>query len=248
MPRLLLILLILTIPSNAFAAFAITDNFDSYADGDLTGENGGSGWSAAWTGNTEFDVQGTTVYAGAKAVSDAVGSNQSHTITRDLSSETSGNFYIAWRVSSVSQACPYVILREGASGRGYLRFPCTASSGAPDIYDSNPGSYDDITTGLSANTWYILHVEFDTTTDQYRARIYDGSWGSYTVYKDLVAGTGISRIDITNEGEASTSGTFTFDEIQTTDPFAVTTTDLVIPTTTINNGSLQINNGSFIVN
>lgn len=221
MKTISLLILLLFLPQHALAAFAITDAFDGYADGDLTGENGGSGWSAAWTGNTRYDVQGTTVYQGSKAVTEAVGANQSHVISRDLSSETSGDFYVAWNVSTVSGACGYFILREGASGRGYLRLPCTASSGAPDIYDSNPGSYDDITTGLSANTWYVLHVQFDTTTDQYRARIYNGSWGSYTAYKDMIAATGVSRLEVLNEGESSTTGTLRFDSIQTTDPTAV---------------------------
>jgi len=38
-----------------------TDNFNSYTDGDLTGQG-------SWSGSTAFDVQGTTVKEGAKAV------------------------------------------------------------------------------------------------------------------------------------------------------------------------------------
>ena len=44
------------------------ENFNSYADGDLNGENGGSGWSGAWSGSVNYDIQGTTTYEGAKAV------------------------------------------------------------------------------------------------------------------------------------------------------------------------------------
>lgn len=235
-------------PAHVFAAFSITDNFDSYSDGDLTGQNGGSGWSAAWSGSTGYDVQGTTVYSGAKAITDTIGANQNHTIIRDLSSETSGDFYVAWRTSSVSAACGYFLLREGASGRGYIRLPCTAASTNLTIYNNTGGTYENIATGLSANTWYVLHVQFDATTDQYRARHYDGSWSAYTAYKDMVPGTGISRIEIQNEGESSTTGTMLFDEIQTTDPFPEVSSDVLIPTTSINNGAIKINNGALIIN
>ena len=50
------------------ADWSATDNFDSYSNGDLNTQNGGTGWSAAWSGATSYDVQGTTTYSGAKAV------------------------------------------------------------------------------------------------------------------------------------------------------------------------------------
>lgn len=218
---LILLLCLLLSPRPVLAAFAVSDDFESYSVGDLTGGNGGSGWSAAWSGNVLYDVQNTVVYEGSKAVSNVMTANQSHSITRDLTSEVSGDFYVAWRRTNVANSCGYFILREGASARGYLKLPCTGSSGNQLIYNNSVPAYETVASSLVANTWYILHVQFDASTDQYRARIYSsGAWGSYTAYKGMVAGSGISRIEILHEGEASTAGTMYVDKITTTDPTA----------------------------
>src|SRR3990167_5066927 len=42
-------------------ATLVTDNFDGYSDGDLT-------CNGNWSGSTQYDVQGTVVQAGSKAV------------------------------------------------------------------------------------------------------------------------------------------------------------------------------------
>jgi hypothetical protein len=243
MARLILALLIILLPLPTQAAFSITDNFNSYSDGDLNGTNAGSGWSGAWSGNVNYDVQGTTVYEGAKGIQDAVGSNQNHTITRDFSGEISGDLYMAWRQSTVTGACPYLILREGGSSRAILRGPCVANSNLT-IYDYSPGSYETVQSGLSANTWYILHVEFDGTTDRYRARVYTSSWQSFTAYQDTNITTSVTRFEIQNEGESSTSGTFFFDTIQTTDPVPPSAPTFRQGYDLINNGKRVINNGA----
>src|SRR5690606_17187605 len=74
------------------AAYAGVDDFDSYATGDLTGENGGSGFGGAWSGHTNFDVTTAQFFSSPNSVSVTSASNNN--IIRDLTASVdSGNLY-----------------------------------------------------------------------------------------------------------------------------------------------------------
>ncbi len=197
-------------------AWIATDNFDSYPDGDLSGQNGGTDWTAAWSGGAGFDVQGTVVYQGAKAVS-VVRTGAAQEITRDFTAITAGSVYIAVRVTSTALES-YLMINEGATSRGYIKH----TGGVISIYDNGGGVYQNVATGLSADTWYIVNIEFDdgAQPNNYRARVYNGSWGSFSSWYQVNGGsyTNISRIRL--QLDTPGTGTAYYDLITPTDPVA----------------------------
>lgn len=82
-------------------AWVAEETFDSYSDGDLNGNNGGSGWSAAWVAGVAYDVQGTTTFNGSSKAVTGVNANQNATRTL-TSSVASGTLYVAMRNSTGS--------------------------------------------------------------------------------------------------------------------------------------------------
>ncbi len=154
-------------------ATIFTDNFNSYTDGDLNGQGG-------WSGSVDFDVQGSVVKEGAKAVQlvgAAGGAEISKTGTEIATGKTS--FYI--RKTSIT-------LGPGYSLEFGFRLNTTYRHGGRfwgdkiQIEDGAGNNTADVATGLSANTWYL--VEYEYTSTQHRARVDGGSWtawqGNYT--------------------------------------------------------------------
>lgn len=195
-------------------AWTAEDNFDSYADGDLTGENGGSNWGAAWSGDTDFDVQGTVVYQGAKAVIEAAGAAGS--INRQLGSNiTAGTVYVAMRASGTGGALGDMVTFLQDSG-GTNRMAISFDGG--NIRINNNGTYETIGTYV-ANTWYVIGFDFDNVAQPnlYRCNI-DG--GTYSVYKTVVGGSYTNIGFFKLEGDGGGSVNRYWDYISPTSPFA----------------------------
>jgi len=173
-----------------------TDNFDSYSNGDLNGANAGSGWSGAWSGSTNFDVQGTTVYQGAKAVQCASGGVEiERTVTTSV---TEGTVYVAMRTTSgVGTALLTLRLNEGGTER--MRIGVDNNL---DIFMYDNAIFDKRIIGTcTPGTWFVIGVNWNTTTnpDQYRVNIDNGS---FSPFRTVLGGsfTNITRVRLTQGG------------------------------------------------
>jgi len=191
-------------------AWVAEDNFDSYSDGDLNGNNGGSGWSAAWAGDVDYDVEGTTVYQGAKAVS---GINANGSIIRTLTSTTtSGTVYFAMRMDDTS-GDGGILFRNGADTTTYILIKFNTT----DIVVSN--GFETTTTyisGFTTGAWYLFEIAYNGAS--YDIRYHNGtSWSSPNTYSvDTNSAIDTIRLNAGNNND------FYFDYISPTNPIPET--------------------------
>lgn len=198
-------------------AWVATDDFNSYSDGSINGANGGSGWSAGWVlASGGIDVEGTTVYEGAKAVT--ANTSAADLASRALTSTvTAGTMYIAMRASATT-AIGFTILEDGAGiGKMYIKFD---SDGNIKIFDNGGGVYQTIQ-AYSADTWYIIGINFDNVgqPNLYRANV---NGGAFTSYYAPNGGTYTSISHVRLETDTGTGSMF-WDRISDTYPAVVTT-------------------------
>lgn len=148
-------------------AWTAIEDFNSYSDGDVVGENGGSGWSGAWAGTAGvFDVQGTVVYEGAKAILNTSSSN----ISRGLTAVSGdGNvMYIAHRRTANNSGASRILLDAAASSR---RVTIEFNSSGNIV-----GSGTTVQ-AYSANTWYVLKITLNTDADTFLVQVSTDPYG-----------------------------------------------------------------------
>ena len=202
-------------------AWAATEDFNGYADGDLTGESGGTGWASAWSGGNEIDVQGTTVYEGAKAVvqTGASGSTLTRQFTTEIS-DSSSVTYVALRRSSNSSGVLYYDIRN-ASDQERVRITLNASG--------NIVANGTTIVAYSANTWYVLRITLNTSGSSFTVAYSTGAYGSASSFSADSAGismtnTGnLERVVLTTDAVAAISNYW--DYISPTTPFVAATGD-----------------------
>jgi hypothetical protein len=183
-------------------AWAATDNFDSYSDGDLNSQNGGTGWSAAWTGNTLYDVQGTVTKSGSKAIV-LVDNGSEPEIGRKLTAVTDGSVHVSMRRNTTSVDSQGFWLTEGSTPTEANRVCGVQFNASGNIIAVGSGS----TTlqSYSADTWYDVDIQFDCATDKFRVSI---NGGEYSLWLDFrTTETQIDGVCFTmsNSGAASTN-------------------------------------------
>lgn len=167
-------------------AWVVEDTFNTYSDGNLAGNNGGTGWSAAWGSESSagaYKVQGTTVYEGAKAVSTA-----SDDITRAFTTGVSGDGNIM-----------YIAIRRPNNNDGSMRFRlrnATNQSRAHVGLNASGQIFGESTNiaAYSANTWYVLRVTVNVTSNNFTVAYSTDPYGSGSFSADS------STITMTNAG------------------------------------------------
>lgn len=193
-------------------AWVAVENFNSYSDGDLNGENGGSGWSGAWSGDVDFDVQGTTVFEGVKAVT-GVGANGN--ITRTLT-------------TAVNTGTAYFSMRHNGTGDATFSFQNSSSTiivriqfASSNITTFNNETVVDLVTSYNTSQWYTFEVIFNGN-NTFDIRVYDGtSWvGDNDGLSYDFGSTGDADKVNLNQGG---TGTAFWDDITPTNPFPDTT-------------------------
>lgn len=199
-------------------AWVATDDFNSYSDGSISGVNGGSGWSAGWVlGSGAIDVQGTTVYEGAKAVT--ANTSLADLASRALTSTvTVGTMYFAMRASATT-VVGFTILENGSgTGKMYIKFD---NDGNIKIFSNGSGTYVTLQ-AYSANTWYVIGIDFDNTghANQYRANV-DG--GAFSSYYTVNGGSYTSISHVRLETDTGTGSVF-WDRISDTYPSSAVAT------------------------
>lgn len=151
-------------------AWTAEADFNDLSVADLTGQSGGSGWTGAWSGSTNFDVQASVAYEGANAVSNAGGSNIARTLT---TSRVTGIVYIAMRKSSNSSGGKKSRLRQSGGG---IRVQINMLSSGNIVADAS-GSVT-LVSGYSANTWYVFRITFDTGAGTYTTATSTDAFGT----------------------------------------------------------------------
>lgn len=163
----------LTILSDSGGSTIFEDNFNSYIDGDLNGQDG-------WSGSATFDIQGTIYFddGGTKAVEN-LDTSGNFVMDKTGDAQTDGDNVCCMRSSSISSYggdFEFIIMTE------------TTPVGAVGFMDNGEikmrvgGDWPTIGSYL-ANTWYCIQMEWRSSDHYYRAKI--GSTGTWT---DWVAG------------------------------------------------------------
>jgi len=163
-----------------------SDNFESYSTGALNGENGGTGWQGAWvTNDSSIAVQTSTVKSGSNAVesnNNASGSN----CYRQFDSLSDGVFTIYVRNSNNTKGYGIWLASGGFTSSERACF--IYFTGGDIKYQSN-SSYYTLKSNFVSDTWYKIDIEFDCSTDEYRARVDDSSWTSWVDFAILSSAT-----------------------------------------------------------
>lgn len=175
-----------------------TQNFDSLNTGDLNGQD-------SWSGNTAFDVQTGTVYAGAKAV--GINCQNGLYIIRNISAVTTGviTFYV--QKSSIGNGLGYVTLRDAT---GFRIGVVMHSDGYISAYHNDATPAYDHLLAYSANTWYKITIDFDALNKTYDVYIDDLIYANdFYMYSSRTDDISIIRLD--TDG---TNAYYYVDEIQ----------------------------------
>lgn len=188
-------------------AWVAEENFDSYSVGDLTGNNGGSGWSGAWgvvLSDTLYDVVTDDFYGGTKSVKGVNAANLSRGLTTGVSS---GVLYYAHKYTS-------------GSSDAKLGFWVTPHSALAYYILFNAGNIScqgtTLVSGFSTSTWYLFEVTL-TGSNTLDVRYHDGtSWS-----------TAVTGLAYTNSGSITginfncgSPTTFYTDSITATNPLS----------------------------
>jgi hypothetical protein len=181
----------------------LSDNFNSYNDGDLNGQG-------SWDGATDFDVEGTTVKEGTKAFTWIAGANDK-ALKKVGTARTDGR--ITWYVkTAATNKRGFFILRQGATDISYLAFTGDfETAGHCYLYDGS-WSYD--LGAYSTSDWNCCEIEWRSADHFVRARINEGTWTNWAhAITNWTTGIDTFAIDTQNP-----SGTFFVDTIQE-DPY-----------------------------
>ena len=161
---------------------AITDNFEAYNNGNLSGQGN-------WTGDTDPQVQGGFVKSGSKAVSWPSNlDKQTHNIYAVPQAAGVQGFWLAF--SDITAATGIgVWLKNGTDVICRLR---NSVSGEINI-NTGEGEFA-VATGLSSSTYYHVYLEWDGATGKVRAKVGAGAWTDW--YDGEVAFSEIDRFTI----------------------------------------------------
>lgn len=161
------------------------EGFEDYTDGDdLSGSNGGDGWSGAWSeagsGTWAIDDgdEGATPPEGTKmAFSDNVGTvGSAASSTRSLTTPDSDGtilFQVAGERPDRDELW-VEIYDNNAQRAGRVRLEAADDSGDVhfQIWNQSTTAWEDVATGLSGGgTFYEAKIKYDCSTDTYQAAI-----------------------------------------------------------------------------
>ena len=170
------------------------DDFNSYDDGDLNGQGD-------WSANAIWDVQGTIVKEGAKAVK-ATNGNW-YEMSKDGTARTDGRITFYVRAAQTDAHLNCLLRQVGAADFAMSLY----FNGDGNIQYKDDVGYHTIQ-AYSADQWYEVEVEWRSSDHKLRYRIDEGDWTDWKATW-LNWTTGFDRVWITQYG----TGTFYVDYI-----------------------------------
>jgi hypothetical protein len=154
-------------------AWAATENFDSYTNGvDLHSLNGGSGWTGAWVRGDASTVAITnSYYLNSPNGCGDVGpsSEPSYTRTFTALSGTTNVMHFAVMFTSTAGSSGgrnYGMTLVSSDSAAYTTIRLDYNGNRIYMYSSGGGGVIVIQSGVSADTWYHIYVNFDITNLQ----------------------------------------------------------------------------------
>lgn len=182
----------------------VNDDFNSYNNGDLTGQGGWETYSAV-----PFQVQGSVMYEGAKAISvDCNQANGGSQINFDATSTGAQVFY--FRCSATSAKGNIFIFDSGSNQGVYVYINDT--SGKLQYYDNS--SAIDICS-ISADTWYRLEIAWRVSDNTVRFRVGSSEAAPANVQDwtewDTTYGLSTANLSLLKLRHGNSSGTLYFD-------------------------------------
>lgn len=189
-----------------------TDSFDGYSTGNLAGKNGGSGWGGAWVNSAVNVINVSTGAAYDGANSAAVIANGGNTFYTRLLSATanSGVMYFAMRASGSVGGNQVLTLRSSIGFRVGVQMTST------NILLLGGGTTRTVVSGYSTNTWYVIRLTYDTSTNATIAYNTGGGWSSESLTVGFSNSGNIDRVGL---GGDTANVTYYTDYISDTDPF-----------------------------
>lgn len=149
---------------------AILEDFNSYTDGNLHGQGG---W--ANTASKKFQVQGTTVQEGDKAVVMSGDLGLSINTTRTISDITEKGIYRMYMrrdtVDASSSHETRIFFREGTTDIFWGGF-----DGSSIYYQGGASGSLTILNSPEADTWYLIEIEIDPVNNTIRGRVNGNAW------------------------------------------------------------------------
>jgi hypothetical protein len=217
------------------ADWSATENFDSYSVGGLNGNNGGSGWSAAWVSNAAGVVSVTQFQSSPNGLlcADTVGNSvdATRTLTTGVTTGICRVYMLAVNVPTGTKGYYPALFYEGVNLRFVIGWGTNATfNNANNIaFGDNGTNWVTLSTTASAATWYYVDVEFDKANNRARASFNGGAWSSYVT----ASGGSYTQIDklriTTADGNAVDQGYY-IDSIGVGTGPATATTASFIPT------------------
>src|SRR3989344_5655236 len=167
LPALVFIFLVST--SVCSAATILTDNFNSYSDGGINNQGG-------WSGSSFTNVQGTTVFEGAKAVQIYNPYPGTFNIEKSGAPTKDGRItvYVQGHIGGTTHPVFEIKLKEGStvilSARAYTGFGF-------GYYNADVGGNSFFSPAIMASdTWYAVQIEWRSSDHKARYRIDNGSF------------------------------------------------------------------------
>ena len=180
------------------AGWSYEQNFDSLSTGNLSGQD-----SWTYVAGAQPQVQGSVFESSPYAVSGDPDVNVNTRRTITAVTDDGSICYVSLRIDNVGTVDNMgVLFGEGASNiiAIYLNAPSAADL---SLRDPDIGTYQNVTTGISANTWYRVGVEFDFTNDRCRANFNNGTMSSWIT---VAAFSQVTRITLeANNGDGGAS-------------------------------------------
>ena len=155
-------------------------------------------WDDVITQNAETGVVSAPTRGGSRALDldDASGSDELWVFTLSFSTEDPPTTGIAgaWmRRSTSGTGSYYMELQSGEDNQGQEM--AAAAGFGPTYFRYWDGSYHDTSVTYSANTWYLVTMEFDAVSDDYNFVVYDEGMNEIVRQNGISFGNEVDNID-----------------------------------------------------
>lgn len=194
-------------------SWTYTNDFEAYTTGALDGQDS---WAKISASDNSVQVQTSVVSNGSKAVSLTQDGATNVSAARSITAESTDNsiVYLALR-SSVTSDTGNFFVRFRDNGNTVMSIYINGTNGKIQSRSST-GTWYDIVSSFTADTFYIVGIEFDFTNNQWRDNVDNGTFSSWHAF-------GASRTDVDNiwfqaNAAGSAAGTYYIDNITNTYP------------------------------
>lgn len=206
------------------AIFSFTDNFESYSvPVDLNGGSGGSGWSAAWSGDALFDAVSTdSPYEGSKHVKASPTVDAFRAISRTFTAVTAtGIIKCAVKINRTGGTSGKSIrgdinVYNGATQVGRLFIQISDSIAKAEILTNDGAAWIQLSGTIVNNTYHIFEIEYDNASqaNKYRARFDGGTWTSWYGYIGSPTWSQITKVEFdTSSADGGAAGSMYWDDL-----------------------------------